>query len=207
MTEHLYLERSLGIAGWRAWRRDEDAVLLAALGDCLRRPAATFALRGLLRMAALWRDGLESIDPTALRLAFCVPRSLALSEVNVSVAVTLPGGGKRARRFRFDLQKVAVRGAGLTPAPRACAWNVLQLGANGAAQFDALLVVLRSAPKATRVVVEVVAKVGPDSPPVSERLRAAFPLRVDGRFAAAEDWVPLIRSQQLDLRLLAGEGA
>ena len=203
MPERLTLERSLGTAGWRVWRCDEDALLLLALGDCLRRPAATFALRGLLRMAALWRDGLESIDPAALRLALCVSRSLALGEVNVSVSVTLPGGAKRARRFRFDLQKAPVRGAGLTPAPRACGWSVLQLGAEGAAQFNALVGLLRSAPKATRVVVEVVA----DSQPVSERLRAAFPLRVDGRFATAEDWVPLIRSRQLDLRLLTGEGA
>jgi hypothetical protein len=203
MSERLFLERSLGAPGWRVWRLDDDAALLAALGHCLRHPAAAFTLRGLWRMVALWREGVASVDPAALRLALCVPRSLALTEVNVSVAVTLPGGGKRARRFRFDLQKAPVRGAGLASAPRACGWSVLQLGAEGAVQFDTLMGLLRSAPKATRVGIEVTA----DSLPVTERLRAAFPIRVDGRFGVTEDWVPLIGHQQVDLRLLAGEGA
>jgi hypothetical protein len=201
MPERLHLARTFGVSGWQEWRIDAGALVLAALAHCLRNPAASFTVRGLWRVAALWHKRFESVDPAALQLALCLPRTVTLANVNVRVTL-LPARGRRAAgQFSLDLTRRPPRGCGLAPAPARSAWNVLRLVAGGEAEFAAMVAALLAAPGGTRLAVDVSADVHQAANATCEFL----PLRAECRLNADESWTPLLRSLRLDVARLQTE--
>ncbi len=202
MTERLRLTRIFGVAGWQAWHSEGDGFVLAAFGACLLKPKAALALRGLWRLARLWRDSIGSLDPAALRLALALPSEARLEGVALRVELARPA--RRARAHRFEL---ALRGQRRGTQPPALAdgfaWTVFALAAPGMRVFAAMAAALRAAPQGARLTLELTARRSraPDT------LRADFPLRAEAQIDAREGWFPLIRATRIDVAgALAGKG-
>ncbi len=192
MSERLRLTRTFGVAGWQTWRADGEGFVLAALGACLLRPGASLALRGLWRMARLWRSP-DAIDPSALRLALAMHRDVRVSGVALRVELALPARAPRPDTFEFALRGQR-RGTRLPAAQDGCAWTVLALSAPDRRVFAAMTAALRAAPRGTRLTLDIAARRSraPDT------LRADFPLRADAQIDAA-GWFPLIRATRIDV--------
>lgn len=192
MPEHLRLTRTFGVAGWQAWHADGDGFVLAALGACLLRPGASLALRGLLRMARLWRSP-DAIDPPALRLALAMHRDVRVSGIALRVELAVPAREPRLDTFEFALRGQR-RSARLPAAEDGCAWTVFALSAPDRRAFAAMTTALRAAPRGTRLTLDIAARRSraPDT------LRADFPLRADAQVDAA-GWFPLIRTTRIDV--------
>lgn len=193
MAERLRLTRTFGVAGWQAWHADGDGFVLAALGVCLLEPGAALALRGLWRLARIWRSGIEAIDPAALRLALSMQREVRVSGVDVRVELAPPAHERRPSTFRLALRRQR-RGARLPAAEDGCAWTVLALAATDRRAFAAMTAALQAAPRGTRLMLDIAAQRSraPDT------LRADFPLRADARIDDA-GWFPLIRAKRIDV--------
>lgn len=202
MAERLRLTRTFGTPGWQAWHADGDGFVLAALGVCLLKPGASLALRGLWRLARIWRDA-GAIDPAALRIALCLQRAVQVSGVRLRVEVALPARRHaRSKTYAFALRGQR-RDAGLPAVEDGCAWTVLALAASDRRAFAAMAADLRDAPRGTRLTLDIAARASraPDT------LRADFPLRADALIDGA-GWFPLLRATRIDVAgaLAQGEG-
>lgn len=191
--ETLLLTHTMGVAGWQARHEgDGRAFVLAAFGRCFVERQASFNLPLLWRLRRLWREGAAALDPRALRLALWLDERVVLRGARVDVYLAPPQASTRS----FGLGLRALRETG--PAAEAPA-RVFGLAADSHDRFRRLARELGDVPKGSALKLRVRAK--ESAAPVS--LRAEFPLRVDLRLQADEDYVTLIRARTVEARLPA----
>lgn len=189
--EILLLTHTMGVAGWRVWHEGAGhAFVLAAFGRCFVEHRISFNLPLLWRLRRLWRDGGAALDPRALRLALWLDERVVLRGARVDVHLAPPSAQPMA--FGLGLRSLRERG----PAAEAPA-RVFGLASDSLERFRQLARDLGVVPKgsALRLLVEAKHSAAPAA------LRAKFPLRVDLRLHADEDYVTLIRARTVEARL------
>lgn len=193
--ETLLLTHTMGVAGWQARHEgDARAFVLAAFGRCFVERHASFNLALLWRLRKLWREGAAALDPRALRLALWLDERVVLRGARVDVHLAPPAAQPKV--FGLGLRTLRERG----PEAEAPA-RVFGVAADSHDRFRRLARELGDVPKGSALKLRVRAK--ESAAPVS--LRAEFPLRVDLRLQADEDYVTLIRARTVEARLPANE--
>lgn len=199
MAETLLLTHTLGRAGWDvAHGGGAGEFALAAVGQCVVQRRLLFNLPLLWRLRTLWQQGMGALDPRVLRLALCVDERVRVSGARLDVSLTAPAEqGARAVTVdtSFALSVVRERDARLPAAGDGLAWRVHALTADGAKAFRKLARAFAQLPRGTEVALRASAR-DSRSPAV---LRAAFPLRIDVLFDAAQGYVTLVPLRELAL--------
>ncbi|GIL03898.1 MAG: hypothetical protein BroJett031_04180 [Betaproteobacteria bacterium] len=193
--EILLLTHTMGVAGWQARHEGGGrAFVLAAFGRCFIERRISFNLPLLWRLRRLWREGAAALDPRALRLALWLDERVVLRGARVDVHLAPPAAQPKA--FGLGLRTLRERG----PEAEAPA-RVFGLASDSHERFRRLTRDLGVVPKgsALRLLVEAEHSAAPPA------LRAEFPLRVDLRLHADEDYVTLIRARTVEARLTATE--
>lgn len=193
--EMLLLTHTMGVAGWQARHEgDGRAFVLAAFGRCFVERHVSFNLPLLWRLRKLWREGAAALDPRALRLALWLDERVVLRGARVDVHLAPPAAQPKA--FGLGLRTLRERG----PEAEAPA-RVFGLASDSHDRFRKLARDLGVVPKgsALRLLVEARHSAAP------AELRTEFPLRVDLRLHADEDYVTLIRARTVEARLPANE--
>ncbi len=187
--EVLLLTHTIGVAGWQVWHEgDARAFVLAAFGRCFVERRASLNLPLLWRLRKLWREGAAALDPAALRLALWLDKRVVLR--GARIGVHLAPTAQRSKAFALALRALRERG------PEAPA-RVFGLDTDSHARFRRLAREMGAAPRGSALRLRVEARHS-GAPPA---LRAEFPLRVDLRLHADEDYVTLIRARTVEARL------
>ena len=191
--EALLLTHTIGVAGWQARHEGAGhAFVLAAVGRCFVERRSSVNLPLLWRLRRLWNEGAAALDPRALRLALWLDARVVLRDARVDVHLAPPQALPKA----FGLKLRTLRESG----PQADApARVFGLAADSHERFRRLARDLADAPTGSvlRLLVQARHSAAPPA------LRAAFPLRVDLRLRADEDYVTLIRARTVEARLKA----
>lgn len=193
MSETLRLARTLGAKGWQVWHAEGDSFVLAALGTCFLQPLSVFTLRGLWRLARVWRRGFRVSELRALRLALCMDTRARLGGLVVDIALVAAARapGELVESFRVSVRSLRrrQRDRRLPAPPPGCAWTVLRLGPQSEAAFVRMARTLATQPSGTLLQIQLRTRrsQAPDT------LRLDFPLRIDGLLEAGEGFFPLVR--------------
>jgi len=189
--ETLTLTHTIGVAGWQVWHEgDSRAFVLAAVGRCFIERRIAFDLPLLWRLRRLWREGAAALDPSALRLALWLDQRVELRGARIDVHLAPPSAQPKA--FGLGLRALRERGPEADAPAR-----VFGLASDSHEGFRRMARNLGAVPKgsALRLLIEAV------HGGVPAALRARFPLRVDLRLRADEDYVTLIRPRTVEARL------
>jgi hypothetical protein len=189
--EILTLTHTIGVAGWQVWHEgDSRAFVLAALGRCFveRRIAVNLPL--LWRLRRLWREGAAALDPGALRLALWLDKRVELRDARIDVHLAPPAAQPKA--FGLGLRALRERGPEADAPAR-----VFGLASDSHERFRRMARDLGAVPKGSALRLLVEAR----HAGVPPALRARFPLRVDLRLRADEDYVTLIHPRTVEARL------
>ncbi len=190
VREILMLTHTIGMAGWQVSHKgDRRAFVLAALGRCFIERHIAFDLPLLWRLRRLWREGAAALDPRALRLALWLDQRVELRGARVDVSLAPPSAQPKA--FGLGLRALHERG------PEAEAARVFGLASASYERFRRMARDLCTVPKGSALRLLVEATHGG----VPAALRARFPLRVDLRLRADEDYVTLIHPRTVQARL------
>lgn len=189
--EILMLTHTMGVAGWQARHEGAgNAFVLAAFGRCFVERRISFNLPLLWRLRRLWREGAAALDPRALRLALWLDERVVLRGARVDVHIAPPA--ERPKAFGLGLRALRERG----PEAEAPA-RVFGLASDSHDRFRKLARELGVVPKGSALRLRVEAR--HSAAPAA--LRTGFPLRVDLRLHADEDYVTLIRARTVEARL------
>lgn len=201
MAETLLLAHTIGRTGWDVAHAGGAAEFaLAAVGQCFVHRRLLFNLPLLWRLRSLLHADITTLDPRALRLAMYVDERVRVSGVRLDVTITAPAAGDGGAAMTLveaalPLAAVRERDARLHAAGKGMAWRVHALGAEGVKNFRRLARALAGLTRDARVVLRASARES-RSPAA---LRAAFPLRIDLVFDAAEGYVTLVPLRELVL--------
>lgn len=189
--EVLTLTHTIGVAGWHVRHEgDGHAFVLAALGRCFIEQGISLNLPLLWRLRKLWRKGAIALDPRALRLALWLDERVVLRAARIDVRLTPPAAQPKA--FGLGLRTLRERGPAAETAAR-----VFGLASDSHEPFRRMARDLGAVPNGSALELLVEAR----HPGVPASLRARFPLRVDLRLRADEDYVTLIHARTVEARL------
>ena len=193
--ELLTLTHTIGVAGWHVWHEgDGCAFVLAALGRCFVERRISFNLPLLWRLRKLWREGATALDPRALRLALWLDERVVLRGARIDVHLAPPAAQPKA--FGLGLRTLRERGPEAEVPAR-----VFGLASDSHERFRLMARDLGAVPKGSALKLLVEAR----HQGVPPSLRTRFPLRVDLRLHADEDYVTLIHARTVEARLPASE--